>query len=30
MSAELPVTSEPAPGDPIGVRYPNTARIWNY
>jgi hypothetical protein len=18
------------PGDPIGVRYPNTARIWNY
>src|SRR5215469_420158 len=30
MSAEPPATSEPGPGDPIGVRYPNTARIWNY
>ena len=30
MSAKPPGTSEPAPGDPIGVRYPNTARIWNY
>jgi SAM-dependent methyltransferase len=30
MSAEPPATSEPVPGDPIGVRYPNTARIWNY
>jgi S-adenosyl methyltransferase len=30
MSAEPPATSEPRPEDPIGVRYPNTARIWNY
>jgi hypothetical protein len=30
MSAEPPATSEPVPEDPIGVRYPNTARIWNY
>ena len=30
MSAEPPATSEPVAGDPIGVRYPNTARIWNY
>ena len=30
MSAEPPATSEPGPEDPIGVRYPNTARIWNY
>ena len=30
MSAEPPATSEPVPDDPIGVRYPNTARIWNY
>ena len=30
MSAEQPVTSEPGPRDQIGVRYPNTARIWNY
>jgi SAM-dependent methyltransferase len=30
MSAESPATSGPSPNDPIGVRYPNTARIWNY
>src|SRR5215468_8641920 len=30
MSAETPATSEPVAEDPIGVRYPNTARIWNY
>ena len=30
MSADPPATSEPAAEDPIGVRYPNTARIWNY
>jgi SAM-dependent methyltransferase len=30
MSVQPPDASEPVPGDPIGVRYPNTARIWNY
>ena len=30
MSAQPPAPSQPDPGDPIGVRYPNTARIWNY
>jgi SAM-dependent methyltransferase len=30
MSAELPEASGPDSDDPIGVRYPNTARIWNY
>jgi S-adenosyl methyltransferase len=30
MPAQPPVPSEPGPDDPIGVRYPNTARIWNY
>jgi SAM-dependent methyltransferase len=30
MSAEQPATSGPDPDDPIGTRYPNTARIWNY
>ena len=30
MSADPPATSEPVAEDPIGVRYPNTARIWNY
>jgi SAM-dependent methyltransferase len=30
MSAQPPAPSEPGPDDPIGVRYPNTARIWNY
>ena len=34
---KMPMSVQPAgtlptadPGDPIGVRYPNTARIWNY
>jgi SAM-dependent methyltransferase len=30
MSAEPPATPELSSDDPIGVRYPNTARIWNY
>ena len=30
MSAQPPVPSELGSDDPIGVRYPNTARIWNY
>jgi hypothetical protein len=30
MSAEPPAVPEPDSDDPIGVRYPNTARIWNY
>ena len=30
MPAESPTTSELGSADPIGVRYPNTARIWNY
>ena len=30
MSAETPATAEPGSDDPIGVRYPNTARIWHY
>src|SRR3984885_1896583 len=30
MAAEPPVSSGLDPDDPIGVRYPNTARIWNY
>ncbi len=30
MSAQPPAPSGPEPDDPIGVRYPNTARIWNY
>ena len=30
MSAEPPATPGPGSEDPIGVRYPNTARIWNY
>jgi len=30
MSAEPPAPLEPGPDDPVGVRYPNTARIWNY
>jgi hypothetical protein len=30
MSAESPAPSAPDSDDPIGVRYPNTARIWNY
>jgi len=30
MPAEPSAPPEPDPDDPIGVRYPNTARIWNY
>ncbi len=30
MSAEQPVASGSDSEDPIGARYPNTARIWNY
>jgi len=30
MSAQPPAPSGVDPADPIGVRYPNTARIWNY
>ncbi len=30
MAAEPPAASGPDSGDPIGARYPNTARIWNY
>ena len=30
MSALPPAASEPEPDDPLGVRYPNTARVWNY
>jgi S-adenosyl methyltransferase len=30
MSAQPPAPSGLDPDDPIGVRYPNTARIWNY
>ena len=30
MSGQPPRPSEPDPDDPIGVRFPNTARIWNY
>jgi len=30
MSGQPPVPSPPDPDDPIGVRFPNTARIWNY
>ncbi len=30
MSAQPPTLPEPGPDDPIGVRFPNTARIWNY
>jgi hypothetical protein len=30
MSAESPAPLGPDSDDPIGVRYPNTARIWNY
>jgi SAM-dependent methyltransferase len=26
----MPSSSDLNPGDPIGTRYPNTARIWNY
>ena len=30
MSAEPPTASGPDSDDPVGARYPNTARIWNY
>lgn len=30
MSALPPAASDSEPDDPIGVRYPNTARVWNY
>jgi SAM-dependent methyltransferase len=30
MSAQPPAPSEPSSDDPVGARYPNTARIWNY
>src|SRR5215831_8938556 len=30
MSGQPSAPSEPDPDDPIGVRFPNTARIWNY
>jgi hypothetical protein len=30
MSARPPTPSDPGSDDPIGVRFPNTARIWNY
>ena len=30
MSALPPEASEPESRDPIGVRFPNTARVWNY
>jgi S-adenosyl methyltransferase len=30
MSAEPPAASGPDSDDPTGMRYPNTARIWNY
>jgi S-adenosyl methyltransferase len=30
MPAQPPAPSGAEPDDPIGVRYPNTARIWNY
>jgi SAM-dependent methyltransferase len=30
MSAQPPTPPALGPDDPIGVRYPNTARIWNY
>jgi SAM-dependent methyltransferase len=30
MSAQPPATPDLNPDDPVGARYPNTARIWNY
>ena len=30
MSASPPAASESQSSDPLGVRYPNTARVWNY
>jgi hypothetical protein len=30
MPALPPAAAEPESGDPLGIRYPNTARVWNY
>ena len=30
MSALPPESSAPEAGDPLGIRYPSTSRIWNY
>jgi hypothetical protein len=30
MPALPPVAAEPGSNDPLGLRYPNTARVWNY
>jgi hypothetical protein len=30
MSALPPAAAEPEPSDPLGLRFPNTARVWNY
>ena len=30
MSGQPPTPSNPGADDPIGARYPNTARVWNY
>src|SRR6266498_5963834 len=30
MAAQPPAAPELNPDDPLGVRYPNTARMWNY
>jgi S-adenosyl methyltransferase len=30
MPALPPAAAEPESNDPLGVRYPNTARVWNY
>jgi hypothetical protein len=30
MPALPPVAAEPESSDPLGLRYPNTARVWNY
>jgi hypothetical protein len=30
MSASPPAGSEPESNDPLGVRFPNTSRVWNY
>ena len=30
MPALPPAAPEPEPSDPIGLKYPNTARVWNY
>src|ERR1700691_3074479 len=30
MPAQPPAAPEPEPRDPVGLKYPNTARVWNY